>query len=380
MTSDRLDQLLSYTQPGAAQDTAGLAEAVSSMCVDDRHPLAPAEAALAYDILCRLYPDAEMAVRRLLAERLTGRPDIPRALCLMIANDDISIAAPVIRSATQLDDDDLIRLAIEKSRDHQLAVATRTVLSVRVTDVLVYLADGEIALALANNAGADFSEHGLKRLVNASRTQPSLQEPLLRRTDMPRDLAMLMYAWVGQGLKAFIRDSFGIAVAQSVGVDVDAAVQAAQAAHPENRASAFSHDDQADPWPESFINLLVALRRRDLRIVEREAQKLGTLPAHAIQRLLYNGDGKALAVLCRSQGAGRSLFAEVFSRLYGTPPYSSFCRSREFLRAMSFFEQLPRIEADGILQQWRIRPETVWGDANRFNAAWELRRRETEKT
>lgn len=376
MRNDRLDQLLSYTRPGAIEDTTGLAEDISRMCVDDVQPLTASEAAIAYDILCRLYPDAEMAVRRRLAERLAARPDVPRALCLLIANDDIAIAGPAIRTARQLDDDDLIRLVVERGRAHQLAVAERPMLSVRVTDVLVYLADGDTALALVRNAGASFSDHGLKRLVNASRTQPSLQEPLLRRTDMPADLARLMYAWVGQSLKTFIRDSFGVAVEQAVRGEVDAAIQAAQGVRP---AAAAPPPSVEDAYPESFADLLVALRRGNLRTVEREVQHLGRLPAPAAQRLLYNGDGKALAVLCRALGCGRSLYAELFSRLYGTPPYSTFSRSREFSRTMRFFDQLPSGEADGLLAQWRLRPDTVWGDPSRFNAAWEMRRRMKEK-
>jgi len=374
MANDRLEQLLSYTRPGATLDTAGLADAVSAMCADDDLPLSAAEAAIAYDILCRLYPDAERQVRLRLAERLANRNDVPRALCLMIASDEIEIAGPAIRGTLHLDDDDLIRLVVEQDKPHKLAVAERPALSARVTDVLVYLADADVALALACNESARFSTHGLTRLVNASRTQPSLQEPLLRRTDLPGDLAHVMYDWVGQALKAFIRDTFGAAMAQTVAGDIEAAVASARpfpTPPPTGPAR--------DRYPESFAGLLVALRRGDLRTVEQEIQALSKLPPHATQRVLYNGDGKALAVVCRALGAGRSLYAEVFSRLFGTPPYDSFSQSRDFSRAMTFFDQLPLPEADGILVHWRIRPETVWGDPRRFNAAWELRRRVSEK-
>lgn len=374
-----LDQLLTYTRPGALEDISGLAEAVTAMCTADDQALSPTEAALAYDILCRVYPDAEMDVRRRLAERLAARPDTPRPLCLMIANDTIDIARHAILAAPHLDDDDLISVAVEKGSPHKLAVAQRANLSARVTDVLVYLADADVALALVGNDTAQFSDQGLKRLVNASRTQVSLQDPLLRRTDMPVEMARLMYDWVGQALKMFIRDSFGVKVEQSVGEDVDAAVRDAAegAAAPSPTASPARPDD--DAYPGAFDDFLVALRGGDLASADREVQTLGQLPATAAQRLLYNGDGKALAVLCKALGAGRSLYAETFTRLYGTPPYSSFSRSREFTRAMTFFDQLPRREADTILAHWRLRPETLWGDPARFNPAWEMRQRKSKK-
>jgi uncharacterized protein (DUF2336 family) len=373
MAIDRTDLLLRYTRPGNTIDVAELAEAVSAMCIDRTSPLTDNEAILAYDILCRIYPDAEQSVRAALARRLGARTDVPRALCLLIAHDDISIGGAVIRSARQLDDDDLIRLVVERGQEHRQAVAERPGLTVRVTDVLVYLADGDIALALARNDTARFSEHGLTRLVNASRTQPSLQGPLLRRTDMPANLAQLMYAWVGQGLRTFIQESFGIDMARTVAADIDAAVDEALGSPLPTRGRGSRNTD--DPYPESLGTMLVALRRGDLRTVEREIQVASGLPSHAAQRLLYNGDGKALAVVAHALGAGRSLFSEMFSRLFGTPPYNDFSRSSEFRRAMQYFDDLPKDAADELLRHWRLRPETIWGDASRFNAAWEIRRR-----
>ncbi len=361
MSRERLDLLLSYTRPGATRDVAGLADAVSAMCADEEAPLTAPEAAIAHDILCRLYPEAERRVRARLAERLAGRSDVPHALRVLIASDHVDIAGPAIRGALPLDDDDLIRLIVDLGKAHQLAVCERPGLSARVTDVLVYLADPEMALALARNITARFSGHGLARLVNASRTQPSLQDPLLHRTDLPAALAHQMYDWVGQSLKSFIRDSFGEQVARSVTAEVDAAVATARA--------------ESDGYPASFGDLLVALRRVDLRVVEREFMTLSALPPDGVKRVLFNGDGKALAVACRALGAGRSLFAEIFSRLFGTPPYDAFSQSREFVRVMTFFDQLPVPEANGILARWRCRPETIWGDPGRFNGAWEMRRR-----
>jgi hypothetical protein len=68
MSSVRTKLLLSFVDTAKTLDQEELALVVSDMCVDDTVPLSASEATIAYDILCRLYPDAEGHVRRKLAE------------------------------------------------------------------------------------------------------------------------------------------------------------------------------------------------------------------------------------------------------------------------------------------------------------------------
>lgn len=381
MTTERTKLLLSFVDSAKSLNQEDLALVVSEMCVNDEAPLTASEALIAYDILNRLYPDAQAHVRRKLAERFAVRDDVPHDLILMLANDQIDIARLVIMHSPLLGDEDLIKVIVERTREHRLAVSIRQRISAKVADVLVYLGDEDVMINLAHNGGAELSEHALKRLVTASRTATNLQDPLLKRPEMRADLAAMMYQWVGQALRLYIGQNYGEALSMLLDDDVQAATERALAEHhahpiapPTPTPSNKSNKPQAPASP--ILNaLLVALRRSDLQTVEDELKSAARLALPSVERVLYNDNGEALAVLCRSLEVSRAVFSEIFTRLHGTKPYSRFTSTREHSNAIAAFERLSTKQAGFILDHWRDHPESVWGDPDRSNVAWEIRQR-----
>jgi uncharacterized protein (DUF2336 family) len=384
MSSVRTKLLLSFVDTAKTLDQEELALVVSDMCVDDNVPLSASEATIAYDILCRLYPDVEGHIRRKLAELFALRDDVPHSLILLLANDKIEIARSVIMHSPLLGDEDLIKVIVERTREHRLAVSVRQQISAKVTDVLVYLGDEDAMVNLARNDGAAFSEHALKRMVTASRTAPPLQEPLLKRPEMRADLAAMMYQWVGQSLRHFIAQNYGEALSMLLDQEVSQATEQSFHEHhthgfapaPSTTAASAGQKTAKHAPGSPILNvLLVALRRADMQGVEDELKSAARLSDPAIQRVLYNDNGEALAVVCRALGVSRSVFSEFFTRLHGTQPYGPFTSTPEHVAAIAAFERLSAKQAGFILGHWQSHPETVWGDPERTNAAWEIRQR-----
>jgi uncharacterized protein (DUF2336 family) len=362
MTDSRMKRLQSFARMESPINPNTLAEAVSAMCVEQASPLAAAEAALAHEILIHVYRSVQTDMRRVLAERFAARADAPHALVLALANDIIEIARPVIRLSPVLGDEDLVRLVVDGSPDHRIAVTERPALSARVCDVLIYLGDPDIAVRVAGHAKASVSAHALQRLVLASRETPAIQPLVLRRPEMRDDLAAAMYHWVAADLKAFIADHYGDALARHLGPDVDAA------------AGDIRRPTGAPALPAAAVDLLQALRRGDMLEAEQAMQRMTRLPEFAASRLLYNDTGEGLAIVCRSTGIDQTAYGEIFALLNANGPAATFLETAAFSAAVAYFNRLTSRQADVILDGWRISPRSVWGDAGRTNAAWTRRR------
>lgn len=363
MSDGRLRRLQQYARMESPIDPDTLAEAVSAMCVQDGAPLTPPEAALAHEILTQIYRVVHADVRRLLAERFAARPDAPRALVLALANDAIDIARPVIRLSPVLGDEDLVRIVVDSSPEHRIAVTERPALSARLCDVLVYLGDPAIAVRVAAHPQAAISAHALQRLVLASRDTPALQSLVLHRPEMRDDLATAMYHWVAEDLKAYIAENYGEALARHLGSDVDAAAGTAS---------------RTGTVPTTMSQFIAALRRDDLVGAERELKRLCRLPDFAVSRLMYHDNGEGLAVLCRSAGVDQATFGDVFALLNAKGPRATFNASPAYRAALAYYHRLTTKQADLVLDGWRASPRSVWGDPARTNAAF-ARRHEAAK-
>jgi len=199
--------LLNLARSRSPDDRQRLLLGVAALC--ESTPTARAAPVLG-DIFLALTAQAEREIRLVLAERLADADWAPPALINMLALDEIEIARPVITSSPLLKDADLIRLLVEATLEHQIAVARRPGLSRSVTDVIVERGEAVTMTALASNRTADISEAALHRLVEESRRLAGLRAPLSRHPRLNEALAQELYQWVGQALRQSIGERFRI--------------------------------------------------------------------------------------------------------------------------------------------------------------------------
>jgi len=162
------------------------------------------------DIFLTLAAQAEREIRRDLSERLAKVDWAPPALINMLALDDIEIAAPVIAASPLLQDATLLRVLVETTLEHQIAVARRPHLSGGVVDAILDRADPIAMTALASNRSADIGEVAMQRLVEHSRRIAGLRAPLTRHPRLSEVLAQDLYQWVGQALRQSIGERFTV--------------------------------------------------------------------------------------------------------------------------------------------------------------------------
>ena len=162
------------------------------------------------EIFLTLARQAERDVRKILSERLARADWAPPALINVLALDEIEIARPILAASPILQDDDLLRVLVEATLEHQIEIARRPHLGGRVADAIIERGEPATLTALASNRTAEISLDGIRRLVEQSRRVAALRGPLTRHPRLTDDLAEQMYQWVGTALRQSICARFQV--------------------------------------------------------------------------------------------------------------------------------------------------------------------------
>ncbi len=136
-------------------------------------------------ILIRIAPGATDGARLFLSDHLAGSPQPPRAILLLLANDDVEVARPILERSPALGENDLIDIARHHGARHMEVIAERGDLTFRVTDILVLRGDDDVRRVVAGNDRAQLSDKGFARLSVQSRGDTVVEARLIRRGDLP---------------------------------------------------------------------------------------------------------------------------------------------------------------------------------------------------
>lgn len=171
--------------------------------------LAPREKELISDVLISLMRQAEKDLREALSERLSVIDSVPLRVALHLANDDISVAAPVLKKSNVLSDMDLLYIIKAKTSAYWQAIAGRRGMSEQLINVLADTRDVPTAGVLVRNNAIQLPVHAMSVIGEMVPDHEDLAKPLLMRQELPEDIARRLYSVVGAELKHYIRDYFG---------------------------------------------------------------------------------------------------------------------------------------------------------------------------
>jgi uncharacterized protein (DUF2336 family) len=311
----RLAQLAMNPRDGASREEIYLA--VASLYRIQGAGLNSRERELMREILRRLTRDVEMAIRIALAERLADDSTAPHDLILLLVDDSIEVARPLILRSPLLTEKDALRLIAKASTGHLEAVAGRANIGIPVTNALVNCDAESVLVALVRNATARISQTAYQTLVDRSRAITGLQEPLARRADLPIELANSMCAWVSDALKIHIANNYELASKR-----VDTALT--EAVEGLSHAPAGPKDPPADS-AQKLIEKLAAsgqlkagflmrvLSQGQIDLFDLAFSRLLHIDLNRFRQLFYEQGVPRVALACRAAGIDKSVFATVFS-------------------------------------------------------------------
>ena len=160
-----------------------LARVLTDLYVQEERPHGVAEMIRYGALMAGLLERLGTRDRRIIAEKLSRRPDAPVALLRMLAEDEPEVAAPVIERALQLDELMLLRLA-ERNEASREAIARRGGLTRQLLLRLVEYGGPETLAALARNGAARFDPPLLSRLADRLRDVPEAARLFVEREDV----------------------------------------------------------------------------------------------------------------------------------------------------------------------------------------------------
>jgi uncharacterized protein (DUF2336 family) len=141
------------------------------------------------DVLIRLMERVDTQALIHLSTILSEIELAPRETVRQLAShEDAAVASPVLAKSNRLSEKQLIEIAGSRGQQHLLAISARKTLNETLTEVLIRRGDACVFNALAQNAGARFSESGYATLVGKAERDESLTERLGLRLDIPAKL------------------------------------------------------------------------------------------------------------------------------------------------------------------------------------------------
>jgi uncharacterized protein (DUF2336 family) len=307
------------------------------------------------DVLLHLVARVETKARCELARRLAPVDHAPGEIIRKLAFDDeIAVAEPVLSGSQRLSTDDLVQVAQQKGQGHLLAIAGRSSIDERITDVLVHRGDGDVMHRLAGNTGAAFSQTGYSALVKRSEGDESLMEKLGRRLDIPLQLFRELLLKATESVRARL-----LASADESKRDEIHKVLASIAAE-------IIEDDPQSQNVQEAIRLAQMMKETG-RLNEAEliryarqhkypeavavlAALCGT-PYELIDRLMHSDRSDALLVPCKAAGLGWSAvraMLEIKGARASTAEHDVETASAEF-------KKLSRQTAGRVLRFWQVR-------------------------
>lgn len=349
MSKSELEKIV---KSGSVRDKGRLVDALGEIYLAPDSEANERERALFFDIVRRLIHDVEMQVRFKLAGQIADRAEAPRDLIVMLANDVIEVAFPVLTNSPVLQDEDLIELVAARTTEHRTAIAARIVLDASVSRSIVSTGDVSAISTLLRNDGAAIDEETMDRLVDASGEVTDYQELLISRRDLPEALANRLYDQVSDALRAYIEETF-----PGIGDDFEEAVSdAVERALEEDRRDVVP-DFEAPDWGDGQHSeaLVHALEMEDILGFEDIFQKLTGLGAPQAARAVYDLGTEGLAIACKAIDLDRDSFAQIFCHLHGQRPFAKFRETEKYADGMSFYDGLKHENACGVLEEWRAR-------------------------
>ena len=372
----KIEELLQVAQASRGTARAQIGNQLGEILADAPASLDRGEFEIAADIVRQLIRETEAEIRRRLAERLAETPDAPRDLVLALANDEISIARPLLTMSAALADADLIEIIKNRGMAHRLAIANRSDVSATVSAALVETGESDVMEELLANRSARIAEATFAYLSELSRERERLQTPLVSRDDLPGDVAARLYGWVAADLKRQIRDRYafdpasaGTAHNWESAVDwaIDDSAQNAAADHGAAMDWGSSADRLADTIKAERLNdpaiLVRTLRQGHVSLFEALFARFAELPMKVGRRILYQADGRALAVAARALGMERTHYlalAHLIKRTSASEgrlmPADAAVDQGPPLEAVALFDRLGLPEAVDVMTRWRTKP------------------------
>jgi uncharacterized protein (DUF2336 family) len=350
------DALLQLARDKSSAGRKVLGETIADLFLGNVRALSERERTLMFDILHQVVHDIEMTIRQTISNQIATLPDTPPELAVILANDDVEVAYPILTQSEVLQDAQLIETIRHRTLEHQMAIAIRHTVSVDVSDALVETGSEDVIRTLLENSGARISQATMEYLVEESSRLNTFQEPILRRHDLDPNLAKRMFMWVSAALRKYIVENFDLEKSVVDDLLEKAALQEAGGETHFGTPSNKSDELVAELAEENAVTpelLISALRNGQVHLFVSMFRRLTELRHTLVTRILLEPGGEGLAIASKAVGIDKENFSLIFSLSRKVRPGSAKPLQQQTKEATEFYDSISEVASRGVLRHWR---------------------------
>jgi uncharacterized protein (DUF2336 family) len=347
-----LDDVLSQ---GSVEKRADTLRRITNLFIDGASYYNEGHVGLFDDVLTRLLVDVESKTLAEVAHRLAPVDNAPQKLIRRLAGDeDIAIAAPVLKRSARLTESDLIEIATAMGPDHLLAISGRHQIGREVTEILVNRGDRDAVRSLATNMGATFSEASFDSLVKRAETDGILAEALGRRPDVPVHLFCQLVAQakevVHRRLEAASEPRAQSEIKRLM-VEVSNQVDTTVAPQRDYRAAQRTVSDMRRTGSLDEAQLVRFARTGRFEEMVTALSTLCAVPLEVVDRLMASDRTDPVLILCKAVG----FEWQTVQAIIAAHPGGKAAWAQELDEAHRNFERLSQSTAQRVVRFWQIR-------------------------
>jgi len=278
----------------------------------DRGEMTPEERAQAQEILRVMAADAAELVRRAVAVTLRSSPMVPRDVAIRLAKDVESVSLPLLSFSPAFTDEDLCEIVRIGGPLRQVAIASRPIVSERVTTTIVeHGVEKAVETACAND-NANFAEQTLKAVIERFAKSEAVLAAVAYRSALPLSVTERLIDMVGDKLRDHLINhqalppelALQIAVGSRERATIDLVDQAGRA--PDVKGFT-QHMHAAGRLTPSLM--LRALVNGHMTFFEWGMSELGGVPHHRTWLMIHDAGPLGLKAIYERAGLPARLFA-----------------------------------------------------------------------
>lgn len=277
----------------------------------DRAEMTPEERAQAQEILRVMAGDAAELVRRAIAVTLRASPMVPRDVAIRLARDVESVSLPLLSFSPVFTDDDLCEIVRIGGPLRQVAIASRPMVSEKVTTTIVeHGVEKAVETACAND-NANFAEQTLKAVIERFSKSEAVLAAVAYRAALPLSVTEKLIDMVGDKLRDHLINhhalspqlALQIAMGSKERATIDLVDQAGRA--PDVKAFA-QHLRGAGRLTPSLM--LRALAHGHMTFFEWGMSELGGVPHHRAWLMIHDAGPLGLKAIYERAGLPARLY------------------------------------------------------------------------
>jgi uncharacterized protein (DUF2336 family) len=356
--SSEYGHLLQLAKERSSESRNELGTIIQDLLEDQSSSVSDREKNLMFKILESLVKELEASVRSDVAKLLAHRGDVPQSIITHLANDEFSVASPILTHSELLREVDLIQIIKDRTVEYQLAITLRREISEGVSEALVATGHEDVIVSLLENRDAQLSESTMEYLVEESKRVDTFQEPLVRRHDLPNNLAGKLYGWVSAALREEIVSKYDLP--QEIIDDLRTKLTAANSRDVKEESETLPQatlDLVEQLKAKDMVNvdvLLAALEQGEVSLVLGVFVEMTGLKVRFAKDIIFDGNGEEIAVACRAINLTELQFLTLFKKTRKRIASNRTDMTSDHInKILAFFRTMTPEAAQNAMKNWR---------------------------